>query len=78
MLGERLGPLVAVTDVAPPPDCAGIPGLSESAGSLARRRPRQGATTCLPVHLHYLTAVSVSEAPGAAAGTGEALSAGHY
>lgn len=78
MLRERQGALVAVTEVAPPPDCAGIPDLSEPAGNLAGRRTKQGARTCLPVHLHYLAAVSVSEAPGAAAGTGKALPDGHY
>lgn len=73
-----MGPLVPVTEVTPPPDRAGILGLPESAGNLAGRRPRQGARTCLLVHLHYLTTVPVSEAPGAAAGTGEGLPAHHY
>lgn len=77
-LGERRGPLVPVTEVTPPPDRAGILDLPESAGNLAGRRPRQGARTCLLVHLHYLPTVPVSEAPGAAAGTGEALPAHHY
>lgn len=78
MLRERQGPLVAVTEVAPPPDCSGIPGLSVPAGNLAGRRPNQGARTCLPVHLHYLAAVSFCEASGAATGTGKALPHGHY
>lgn len=69
---------MAVTEVAPSPDCAGICDLPEPAGNLAGRRTKQSTRTCLPVHLHYLTAVSVSEAPGAAAGTGKALPHGHY
>lgn len=69
---------MSVTEVTPPPDRAGIPDLPESAGNLAGRRPRQSARACLLVHLHYLTAVPVSEAPGAAAGTGKALPDCHH
>ena len=76
-LEERQGLLMVVTEAAPPPDCVEIPGLPDLAGNFAGRRPKQVARTCLLVHNHYLEAVSVSEAPGAAVGPGEALPDGH-
>ena len=75
---RKAGLLVAMTEVTPPLDRAGVPDLPEPAGDLAGRRPGPGATACVLVHLHYLTAVPVSEAPGTAAGTGKALPDCHY
>lgn len=69
---------MAVTDIVPPLDRAGIPDLPESAGNLAGRRRKKGARTCCHVHLHYLAAASISETPGTATGTGKALPDGHY
>lgn len=69
---------MAVTEVASPADHAGVPGLPEPPGNLAGRRSNHGAAARLLVHLHYLAAGPVSEAPGAAAGPGEALPGGHY
>lgn len=67
-----------VTEDFPPPDPTGIPDLPELPGKVAGRKSKQGARTCLLVHLHYLTAVPVSEAPRPAADSGKALPDGHY